>query len=350
MEKTRSTGLWALSAAIFSLALALGYFAWEVRQFLTGFPEILIQMEKTSVAIAPVTRDIAETTGNIDPIAEKVEHVAEFIPAVLEEVRATRQSLPEVLMQVRGVLEKIQQTLDQSGPLLQEIQKNRAAIPEVLAEIRGSRETVEKAMKSLDRIEARIPEVIAASDRIRADLPETIQTIDKASDTVSGFTAEVGEVRKTMPIVLEEMKKTRESLPPLLDQAERIASKGGKFGSDAGKGVVTGLISLINPISLTMQLKDLVLPGKDIRGLAAEDIDKIREITLTLVESGEEGMVLDWNNPASRNQGKVSVIRRFTEGAVDCKEIRTEIWIQGDKSHDFKAVFCRQPDGAWIKK
>ena len=247
-------------------------------------------------------------------------------------------------------MEEVNQALEALPPVLTEIEETRRMIPEVLAEIRASREAIGSAMETIRQTEARIPQVLAESEQIRTELPRALESIDKASDAVAGFTGELGEVRAVMPEILEELEKTREALPPLLDQAERIASQGGKFGQEAGKGVVTGLISLLNPINLTLQLKDLVLPGKDIRGLTAGDIEALREKTLQAIESGQAGTVAEWADPNSRNRGKITVGREFTENSVQCKEIRTEIWIGGDKSHDFKVVFCRQPDGSWIKK
>ncbi len=350
MEKIKTSVQLIFSFSIICLALAIGYFAFEVHQFLKGFPEILVQMEKTSVEISPVIEGIAETSRNILPIAQEVGHVAEGMPSILAEVKATREALPDILDQTMIITERINKTSEKLPDVLEEVRQTRAVLPVVLEEIRMTREVISEATKKLHLVQEKIPLMIAESENIRNDLPMAIESIDEASGSVQAFTAELSEIRPLIPDILEEVKQTREAIPEMLDQAERITTQGEKFGADAGKGVVSGLFGLLNPISISRQLKDLVLPGKDIRGLTADDIELIRETTRKIVEAGEAGTVFKWVNPESRNHGKVSMLRQFEEDSVDCKEIRTEIWIKDDKSHDFNVVFCRQEDGSWIKR
>jgi len=350
MEKIKTNAQLIFSFSIICLALAIAYFAFEVAQFLDGFPEILVQMEKTSVEISPVIDGIAETSRNILPISEEVGRVAEVTPAILKEVKATRKALPDILKKTAAVMEQVNKTSRMMPEAIEEIRKTRELIPEIMEEIRQSREVIADATEKVNRFEGQIPLIIKESENIRKDLPQAMETVDKASESVQSFTAELAEVRPLVPAVLEEVKKTREAIPEMLDQAERITTQGKKFGSDAGKGVVTGLFSLLNPITITRQLKDLVLPGKDIRGLTSEDIEQIRDTTLTIVKTGDVGTELKWKNPDSGNHGKISVVKEFKENSMDCKEIRTEIWIKDDKSHDFNVVFCRQKDGSWSRQ
>ena len=350
MEKIKTNGQLIFSFSIICLALAIGYFAFEVHQFLKGFPEILVQMEKTSVEISPVIEGIAETSRNIGPIAEDVEKVAEFSPSIIAEIKATREALPDILSRTAVVTEQIDKTTQLLPDVLEEIRQFRADIPEVLDEIRWTREVICDATEKVHRVQEQVPLLIAESENIRKDLPMAMQSLDKASDSIQSFSAEMGEIRPMIPAVLEEVGKTREAIPEMLDQAERITTQGKKFGADAGQGVVSGLIRVFNPITISKQLKELVLPGKDIRGLTGEDIELIRATTLKVVETGDVGTVLKWENPKSGNHGRYKILRAFTEDLIACKEIKMEIWINDDKSHDVNVVFCRQEDGSWIRK
>ncbi|MCD6586430.1 MAG: methyl-accepting chemotaxis protein [Desulfobacteraceae bacterium] len=350
MEKIKTNAQLILSFSIICLALAIGYFAFEVHHFLKGFPEILVQMEKTSVEISPVIEGIAETSRNILPISEEVGHVAQIMPSILKEVKATREALPDILDQAMIITDRINKISEKLPDVLEEVRQTRAVIPEVTEEIRMTREVISEATEKVHRVQEQIPLILVESKNIRKDLTKAMGSIDKASDSVQSFTAEMGEIRPMIPAVLEEVKLTRDAMPEMLDQAERITTQGAKFGADAGKGVVSGLISVFNPITISKQLKALVLPGKDMRGLTAEDIDLIREATFEIVESGDVGTVLKWKNPVSRNYGKLSILREFTEDSFGCKELKVELWIDNDKSHDFNVVFCRQEDGSWIKK
>lgn len=350
MEKIKTNAQLIFSFSIICLAMAISYFAYEVDQFLENFPGILVQMEKTSVEISPVIENIAETTRNIVPISEKLERVAEITPSILEEVKSTREALPDILQQTSDVMEQINTTGRLMPEVIEEIRQTRELIPDILEEIRKSREVIADATEKLHQAEEQVPLILAESENIRKDLPAVIQTMDRASESVRLFSEELGKLRPLIPDILAEVRKTRTEIPEMLDQAERITLQGQKFGSDAGKGVVTGLISLLNPITLTKQLKDLVLPGKDIRGLTAEDIELIRETTAKIVETGNTGSVLKWENEKSGNRGRFSVVREFSEDDISCKEIRTEIWINDEQSHDFNLIFCLQTDGTWVRK
>ncbi len=350
MEKLKSNAQWGIAFSIVCLALAIVYFAVQVHDFLTGFPEILVQMEKTAVEIGPVVNDIAETSRNIVPISENIDHVATVAPSVVKEVAAVRQDLPGLLAQTAGVLEALDQTTRLLPDVLDEMRQTRTLVPDMLEELHRSRQVIAEATQTMNQIDARVPEIITATENIRNDLPVVLQTLDTAAASVQSFSAQMETFRPLVPQILEEMRKTRHAVPDMLDQAERITRQGQKFGSDASKGVVSGLFSFLNPIVLTRQLKDFVLPGKDVQGLTSQDIEKIRETTVLVVEGIPGEPMLKWHNPESGNYGRSTVVRQFEEDAAACKEIRTEIWIEKDKSHDFTLIFCQQEDGAWIKK
>jgi surface antigen len=340
MEKIRPNAQVLLSFSLFCLALAIGYFAFEVHQFLNGFPAILVQMEKTSVAITPVVNDIAETSRNILPISENLAQVAKELPAAIEEVRAVRKSLPE--------------TLDKTIVIAEKIEKTSQTLPEVLEEVRQTRQLMPGAIKKIGDVEAKIPLILAEMKKYREELPKIRKSTDQAAMSVAGITKEISEIRPFIPGILAEMEQTRKALPDMLDQAERIAAQGENFGSDASKGAVkgavSGLVNLFNPLAISRQLRDLVLPGRNAQELTTEDIRLIRETTLEIVKNGTTGATMKWKNPKSRNEGKMSVIREFQENAVVCKEVREEIWAKKEKTHDFNVIFCQQPDGSWNKK
>ncbi len=337
MEKIRVNAQVLFSLSLFCLALAIGYFAFELHQFLNGFPAILVQMEKTSVEIAPVVKDIADTSRNLLPTSENLVQVAKGLPAAIEEVRAVRNSLPE--------------TLDKTIVIAEKIEKSS---PEILAEVRQIRQLMPGAIEKIGGVEVKIPLILDEMKKYREELPKIRKSTDQAAMSIAGITKEISEIRPFIPGILSEVEQTRKALPDMLDQAERIASQGENFGSDASKGAVkgavTGLVNLFNPLAISRQLRDLVLPGRNAQELTPEDIRLIRETTLEIVKTGTRGATMKWKNPESRNEGKMSVVREFQENAVACKEVRAEIWAKKEKTHDFNVIFCRQPDGSWSKK
>ncbi|RJP94386.1 MAG: hypothetical protein C4518_03450 [Desulfobacteraceae bacterium] len=354
MEKIKLNAQLLFSLSVFCLALSIGYFAFEIHQFLTGFPAILVQLEKTAREIRPVVDDIADTSRNILPISDNLVQVAEGMPAIIEEVRAIRESLPE--------------TLDKTIVLAMEIEKISQVLPDVLEEVRQTRQLIPDVLKTADDLNATIPLVLDEMKQYRKELPKVTQTIDEAAVSVQGFTkemaairplvpkvlTEVEKTRETIPGILEEVEKTRKAIPDMLDQAERIAAQGEEFGADASKGAVkgtvSGLVNLFNPMALSRQLQDLVLPGRKAQELTTEDLRLIRETAIEIVKNGTRGATMKWKNPESRNEGRISVVREFQDNGVACKEAREEIWHKTEKTHDFKVIFCLQADGSWARR
>lgn len=347
MEKIKFNAQVLLSLSLFALALAIGYFAFEVHQFLNRFPAILVQMEKTGKEIRPVVDDIAETSRNILPISDNIVKVADDMPVILAEVKAIRESLPG--------------TLDKTIVLAEKIEKTSQTLPAVLEEVRQTRNLIPDAIKQIEDTNAKIPLILEEMKQYRKELPNVRQTIDEAALSVKGFTKEMAAIRPLVPDILAEVEKTRKAVPDMLDQAERIASQGENFGSDASKGAVkgavSGLFNLFNPLEISRQLQNLVLPGRSVQALTAEDIRLIRDANLEIVKTGVRGTTMKWKNSQSSNEGKLSVVREFQENGVSCKELREEIWAGREKfwagrekTHDFNVILCLQPDGEWIKK
>lgn len=297
-------------------------------------------MEKTAREIRPVVDDIAETSRNILPISDNLAQVADGMPAILAEVKATRESLPG--------------TLDKTIVLAEKIEKTSQTLPAVLEEVRQTRKLIPDAMKKVGDVNAKIPLILDEMRQYRKELPKVRKTIDEAAVSVQGFTKELAAIRPLVPKVLTEIEKTREALPDMLDQAERIASQGESFGSDASKGAVkgavSGLFNLFNPLEISRQLQNLVLPGRSAHALTNEDFRLIRETTIDIVKTGSKGATMKWKNPETRNEGRTSVIREFQEAGIACKEVRGEIWAKREKTHDFNMIFCLQPDGEWVKR
>jgi uncharacterized protein YoxC len=342
MEKIKSNAQTIFSMSIFCLALAIAYFAYELYKFRTGFPEILTHMEKTSEIIYPTMNGIAKISDNIPPIAEAIDKIHESLPSLLAEVKATRESLPDLLKQVDDITVKIENTTKVIPGVLEEVKKTRETVPGILQEVHAANE--------------HIPKIISQVNGVREQIPVMIQTVDKASVSVDSFSTQLAQTNKLIPEILEETKKIREAAPELMDRADKIVAQGGEFGSEAGKGALSGLVmSVVNPGNVAGRLKDLVLPGKEVPVLTDADIALIRETAKDVIINKKPGEEIKWENPVSNNFGKVMLIREFVENNEECNEIRAMIWVKKgfmrkDKTHDFNMTVCKMPDGTWAEK
>ncbi len=337
MEKIKSTAQMIFSISIFCLALAIAYLGYETHLILTGLPGILTKMEKTSEVIYPTMNGIAQISDNIPPIAEAIDKVHDSLPSLLAEVKATRESLPDILKQADDIVVKVDKTAKVIPGVLEEVKKTRELVPEMVQEIHSTNE--------------QIPQIITQVDGVREQIPSMIQTVDKAAESVQTFSTQLAETNKLIPDILEETKKLREAAPELMNRAENIVTQGGEFGSDAGKGAISGLVmSVVNPMNVGGRLKELVLPGKEIPALTDADIALIRETVIDAVINKKPKESIKWENPVSDNFGKVTLLQEYMEDNEECNEIRSEIWIKKgfmrkEKTHDFNMVFCKTPDG-----
>ncbi len=342
MEKTKTTVQILFSISIFSLALAISYLAYEIHQFLTGFPKILSQMEKTSQVIYPTMNGIAKISENIPPIAQSIDKIHASLPSLLAEIKATRKSLPETLKQIDGIMDKTE--------------KIARTIPDVLEEVQKTRELVPGIVQEVHAVNEKIPRIITQVNGVREQIPAIIQTVDKAAESVQTFSIQLSQTNQLIPDILEETQKIRQTAPELLDRVEKIISQGEQFGSDASKGAVSGLVmSVINPMNVGGRLKDLVLPGKQLPALSDADIALIRETVIESVTNKKPGESIEWSNPVSDNFGKVTLLTEQMDENQECNEIRSEIWVKTgflrkDKTHDFIMIFCKMPDGTWVEK
>jgi uncharacterized protein YoxC len=342
MEKIKSTAQTIFSLSIFCLAMAMAYLAFELYQFRKGFPEILKKMEKTSEVISPTVNGIAKISDNIPPIADAIDKIHQSLPSLLAEVKATRESLPGILQQVSDITVRIDNT--------------SKAIPGMLEEVKKCRETVPEILKRVDAVNAEIPPIVIQAKEINSQIPSMIQTVNKASDSVDAFSTQLAQTNKLVPDILAESQKIREQAPQLMDRAEKIVTQGGEFGSEAGKGALSGLfMSVVNPMNIGGRLKDLVLPGKEAPALTDADIALIRETTKEVVFNKKQGDTIKWDNPVSEHFGKVTLLVEFMENDEECNEIRSEIYVKKgffgkDKTHDFNMTLCRKPDGTIVEK
>jgi uncharacterized protein YoxC len=342
MEKIKSTSQSIFSLSIFCLALAIAYFAYELYKFRTGFPEILNKMEKTSEVIYPTMNGIAKISDNIPPIAEAIDKMHQSLPSLLKEIKATRESLPAILQQVDEIAVKIEKATKVIPGVIEEAKKTRELVPGVVQEVHAFNE--------------QIPPVIAQVNGVREQIPAMIQTVDKASDSAQTFSTQLAQTNKLVPDILAESQKIREQAPQLMDRAEKIVAQGGEFGSEAGKGALSGLfMSVVNPMNVGGRLKDLVLPGKEAPTLTDADIALIRETVIDAVKNKKPGDEIKWDNPVSDHFGEVTLLKEYIDNDEECNEIRSQIWVRKsffrkDKTHDFNMVFCKKPDGTYAEK
>jgi hypothetical protein len=205
-------------------------------------------------------------------------------------------------------------------------------------------------------VNEQIPPIIAQVNGVREQIPSMVQTVDKASESVQTFSTQLAETNKLIPGILQESQKLREEAPVMMDRAEKLVTQGGEFGSEAGKGALSGLVmSVINPMNVGGRLKDLVLPGKESPVMTDADIALIRETVIDSVNNKKPGDEIKWENPVSDHFGKVTLLKEYTEDNEECNEIRSEIWIRKnffrkEKTHDFNMVFCKKPDGTYAEK
>ncbi len=84
-------------------------------------------------------------------------------------------------------------------------------------------------------------------------------------------------------------------------------------------------------------------------GVPPDDVDRIHAAAARLYEGRSSGTIERWQNPATKDAGKVQLIRIFDDKGMPCRTIRYTIHYKGnrDRLDRYVVNWCRVPEGAW---
>ena len=81
--------------------------------------------------------------------------------------------------------------------------------------------------------------------------------------------------------------------------------------------------------------------------LILEKIVKSAGFETILAENGEEGDVVTWKNSKTANSGNITLLRKYVENDLECREAKIETFIEGQDAQVQTISGCKQPDGSW---
>jgi hypothetical protein len=311
MTETAKTGAqifatYVLSLAMFALAAALIYFAYQVSRVTTQIPDILTSVDSTS--------------NNVVPIITEVGEIRKLIPDILHEVEETRKMVPPILKEV-------EQTRLQIPPILKEVEQTRQQIPPILKEV----------------------------EAVRKEVPAITKSTDNAAYAVVVMSKEIKATRPLVPEILKEVETTRESIPPLMDRAEAMIDKARKAGEEASSGAVSGFFKglVTAPFALVGDAGKAVtgMSDEEIKKFTDKDIDLFKRATLDLLNNGKKGDTRNINNPDSGNSATIKLVsieskeEDFT--TVECRILQTETYKSDERVKTSNRHFCREEGGGW---
>lgn len=135
-DQARFLALALLSAALFALALALTYFAYQIGALRRQIPELLAAVEQTSLKVEPMVREAGAIRDTISPILKEVKAVRELVPGVMAEVQAVRQALPPLIdtgaKAINNASDAVRVIEPRIPAVLSEMRKTREALPGIL--------------------------------------------------------------------------------------------------------------------------------------------------------------------------------------------------------------------------
>lgn len=83
--------------------------------------------------------------------------------------------------------------------------------------------------------------------------------------------------------------------------------------------------------------------------LTAQDLALIRSTVQRDIHGKRVDTVATWNNPATGNSGRITLLRKFARQSRPCEQIAYGVTLSERAAHPYRYVFisCRQPDGTW---
>jgi hypothetical protein len=283
---------YVMALAMFSLAGALIYFAYQVSLVSSQIPQILTSVNHTSDRIEPVVSEVSEIRLLIPDILHEVEQTRKLVPPVLEEVRHTRQQIPPILQEVAA---------------------------------------------------------------LRKEMPAVLETADKASAAVVVVSKEIEATRPLVPQVLQEVETTRESIPPLLDRADAMIDKARVAGKEASTGAVTGFFKGIITAPFVLMgdagRKMMGVTEEEAKQFTSKDFDLVEVASLQLLNSGQAGDVRDITNPESGYHAEIRLLSAYTKEddaeVYECRVLQIESDKEGMDKKTVKKSLCKNDQGKW---
>lgn len=290
----------ALAMAVFALALAIGYFAFELSRLSRNIPQILAAVESASDEVGPLAQEIAQISEMVPPIVDEVTAIRGQIPAILDEVAAVRETIP---------------------PVLAEVAETRKVIMPIIEEV----------------------------ELIRADLPEILETVDNTSVAVRASADQIQAINAIAPSFLDEMRATRAMIPDTLDRVDALLDEAATVGRRTSEGAVTGIVTGV--VRTPFAILGGLTGGGDSDELGMEEFtDEDRVIALAAAEGIDaqpKGTQVSWRNPQSGTSGVFTLRNKYTRGGLPCVQIRNEAWRDGERITRTSFDACQQSNGEW---
>lgn len=297
---------YVLSLAMFALAGALIYFAYEVSRVSTHIPDILSSVDHTSETVTPIISEVGE--------------IRELIPDILHEVEETRKLVPPILKEV-------EQTRLQIPPILKEVEQTRKQIPPILKEV----------------------------EAVRKEVPAITKSADNAAYAVVVVSKEIKATRPLVPEILKEVETTRESIPPLLDRAEAMVDKARKAGEEASSGAVSGFFKglITAPFTLVGDAGKAVtgMSDEELKKFTDKDIELYKQASLDLLNNGKRGDTRKVKNPESNNSATLKLVSIETREedftTSECRTLQVETYRKNKRIKTSNNTFCKEEGGGW---
>jgi surface antigen len=296
----KNFGIYLLSVSLCFLAAAIGYFGYQVAMIRSELPAILETVDQTSGKIEPVLKEIRQIQAIIPPIIEEVGKVRALVPDVLHEVAATREQIP---------------------PILKEVEATRNAIPPILAEV----------------------------GKTRKEIPAVLKTVDNASSAVNNTAEEIEALRPMIPEVLAEMEATRNAIDPALDRVDQLITKAETVGQKTTEGAISGVVTGVvkSPFSILGGFGESL--GTALTGTSelTDEDTKVAMQTLSTLVKKPEGTTMDWDNPATKASGTLTLLDSYTSAGKNCIKIESKASKQGKRLAPQQVDLCEDKDNNW---
>lgn len=287
-EKAKNLAWYVLAFSMFSLAIAIVYFTWQIGKISQQVPEVLDQIEQTSLKIEPMIKQVSEIKDLIPPLVSEVSEIRKQVPLILEEVKLSREQISPVIAEVKA---------------------------------------------------------------LREQLPVILQTVDKASEAVVLTANEIKATRPLVPTILAEVKTTREAIPGMLDRADELVLNVTKAGKKASEGAVSGVLTGIirAPFEMVGNLgkKVLSFSNEEIKELTEKDLNLMQLAIHQVLSSEDINYSKKWHNKNSDITGQVTLLDVKNIDDRTCKTIHSKV-VKSNKSFiDKELIACLNEQGSW---
>jgi len=259
--------------------------------------------------------------------------------------------LSQFIRQIPDILENVRTTSEIIEPALSEVEEIRSLIEPILVEVKAIREQIPNILQESENIRTTIPPILNESAQLRKQLPAILESTNQTSTAVTLISNELNAYQPIANEALVQLDGTRKEIPGILDRTDAMIDRAKVAAREASSGVVTGALGglLTAPFRLVGSLGSNILDLNKYEAelFSNEEITTIQELTFELLQNGQVGDIKNWSSPTKDLKVEIKILKEHQKNDLTCRDISFKAWDNAELKLEKSNTACKDSEGKW---